>query len=426
MHRVLRLSIPLWVGGSQVYGEETRGGWMGVEEGLGVLPGGTMWEREQEMAGAQGERTFRPCGGGGGRRRRRRRRRRWVRWVLGGVYRVVGKGRAEGSRGAAEGRLASGGREGEEEKRWESGFEWGSEGRLPAAGWGEWEEPEGSERGLRHYGFRPPCVGGWVPGRAGPPVLATVGRGEHPLQRFREELYAALQGNRADALLDLLDALCGSPGARSVVELSLSPLFRREWESVPDAIDEFFQAEDPAQAVAERRQWEEQIGRLVGRYLPRPQGRKFWLVGTDSVSVSRPYARTLADRSFVYQANPVGGNAPVTIGHRYSVVALLPEPEQPGDPPWVIPLPCRRVSSDEKAVVVGAEQCVGLLGDAQQPFHGELCVQVADSEYSQAAYLGRVGGQPNGVQVVRVAGNRVFYRAVPPPPGKRPAWHPTW
>jgi hypothetical protein len=246
------------------------------------------------------------------------------------------------------------------------------------------------------------------------------------LQRFREELYAALQGNRADALLDLLDALCGSPGARSVVELSLSPLFRREWESVPDAIDEFFQAEDPAQAVAERRQWEEQIGRLVGRYLPRPQGRKFWLVGTDSVSVSRPYARTLADRSFVYQANPVGGNAPVTIGHRYSVVALLPEPEQPGDPPWVIPLPCRRVSSDEKAVVVGAEQCVGLLGDAQQPFHGELCVQVADSEYSQAAYLGRVGGQPNGVQVVRVAGNRVFYRAVPPPPGKRPAWHPTW
>jgi hypothetical protein len=235
-----------------------------------------------------------------------------------------------------------------------------------------------------------------------------------------------LQGNRADALLDLLDALCGSPGARSVVELSLSPLFRRAWESVPDALDEFFRAEDPSQAVVERREWEEQIGRLVGRYLPRPQGRKFWLVGTDSVSVSRPYARTLADRSFVYQANPVGSNAPVTIGHRYSVGALLPEPEQPGDPPWVIPLPCRRVSSDEKAVVVGAEQFVGLLGDAQQPFHGELCVQGADSEDSQAAYLGRVGGQPNGVQVVRVAGNRVFYRAVPPPPGKRPAWHPTW
>jgi hypothetical protein len=64
--------------------------------------------------------------------------------------------------------------------------------------------------------------------------------------------------------------------------------------------------------------------------------------------------------------------------------------------------------------------------DAQQPWHGELCVPVADSDYSHADYLGRVGAQPNGVQVVRVAGNRVFYRAVPPPPGKRPAWHPTW
>jgi len=229
-----------------------------------------------------------------------------------------------------------------------------------------------------------------------------------------------LQGNRADALLDLLDALCGSPKARSVVELSLSPLFRRGWESIPDAIDEFFQAEDPQQAVVERREWEEQMARLIGRYLPRPQLRKFWLVGTDSVSVPRPYARTLADRSFVYQPNPVGSNAPVTIGHQYSVVAVLPEKERPEDPPWVISLPCRRVSSDEKAVVVGAEQWVGWMEDAQQPFHGELCVQVADSEYSQAAYLGRVGGLPNGVQVVRVAGNRVFYRAVPPP-GKRPA-----
>jgi hypothetical protein len=181
------------------------------------------------------------------------------------------------------------------------------------------------------------------------------------LQQFREELYQLLKA-RPDALLDLLDALSSSPHARSVVELSLSPLFRREYSSVSDAIANFFQASSPEEADEERRAWEKELARLIGRFLPAPQRRKFWLLGTDVVPISRPFAPTLGDRSFVYQPNPVRGNKPITIGHQYSVLACLPEKVHADDPPWVVPLLVRRVQSKEKATVVGAEQLTTLQG----------------------------------------------------------------
>jgi hypothetical protein len=210
------------------------------------------------------------------------------------------------------------------------------------------------------------------------------------------------------------------------VELSLSPLFRRGYGSVRDATVHFFQASSPEQVPAERRAWEKGLARLIGRYLPTPQRRTFWLLGADVVPVPRPFAQTLEDRSYVYQPNLVAGNKPVTIGHHYSVTALLPEWEHPDDPPWVVPLIVRRVCSDEKATVVGAEQVVTLLRDDRLPFHKQLCVHVADSAHSAVEHLGWVGHLPNLVTVTRAAGNRVFYRQSPPPKGGQSQGHPTW
>ncbi len=245
------------------------------------------------------------------------------------------------------------------------------------------------------------------------------------LQQYRQELYRLLPLRR-DAVLDLLDALSGSPSARSPVELSLSPLFRRGYGSVRDATTHFFLPSSPEQAATERRKWEQKLARLIGRYLPAPRRRSFWLLGTDVVPIPRPFARTLADRSYVYQPNPIPGCKPVTIGHRYSVTAFLPEPEHPDDPAWVVPLNVRRVRSDEKATVVAAEQVTTLLQDEQMPFRQHLCVHVADSAYSAVEHLGRVGHLPNLVTVTRAAENRVFYRQPLPPEGTRSQGHPTW
>jgi len=245
------------------------------------------------------------------------------------------------------------------------------------------------------------------------------------LQQFREELYQLLPA-RPDALLDLLDALSSSPQARSVVELSLSPLFRREYSSVSDAIAHLFQASSPDKADEERRTWERDVARLIGRYLPAPQQRRFWLLGTDVVPIPRPFARTLAERLFVYQPNPVAGNKPVTIGHPYSVVACLPEKVRGDDPPSVVPLWVRRVRSEEKVTIVGTEQLTVLLEDDTQPFYGALCVHVADSTYSAVNYLGRVGRHRNLISVTRVAENRVFYRRFPAEQRDGGPGHPRW
>ncbi len=59
------------------------------------------------------------------------------------------------------------------------------------------------------------------------------------LQEFRQNLHNFFL-RRADALMELIDALASNTNARSVVELSLSPLLRREYSSVYDAIEHFF------------------------------------------------------------------------------------------------------------------------------------------------------------------------------------------
>ena len=247
------------------------------------------------------------------------------------------------------------------------------------------------------------------------------------LKQFRQELYEAFDLRR-DALMDLIDALSSTPNARSVVESSLSPFFRREYSSVHDAIAYLFQPTKPEKADEERRASEQKWVRMIAPYLPESQRRKFWLLGTDVVSIPRPFARTLADRTFVHQPNTLRGNKPVTIGHDYSHLVFFPEKTNADAPPWVVPMIVRRVHSDEKATGVGAEQIDALMKDETLPFHEKLCVHVADSVYSAVTYLGPVAveGHRNLVNVVRSRSNRGFYRQVPPVEGKRGKGHPTW
>jgi hypothetical protein len=210
------------------------------------------------------------------------------------------------------------------------------------------------------------------------------------------------------------------------VELSLSPLFRRAYSSISDAIAQVFQPSRPDHVDEERQAWKQELARLIGRYLPAPQRRKFWLLGTDVVPIPRRFARTLPDRTFVHQPNAVAGNKPVTIGHQYSVLACLPEQTHADDPPWVVPLEVRRLQSDEKATVVGAERLGALLQDETQPFHTALCVHVADSGYSAVEYLGRVGVHRNLVSVTRLAENRVCYRQFSAASADGGSGHPRW
>ena len=250
------------------------------------------------------------------------------------------------------------------------------------------------------------------------------------LKQFRQQLYSSL-AHRSDTIMDLLDALSSNTTAKSAVELSLNPLFRRGYGSVYDGIQQFFQSVGIETTAEERRAQEQQLMQLIGSYLPKPQQQKYWLLGVDVTPAPRCFAATLTDRGYVYYPNTIASNKPVTIGHQYSALVLFPEKLQASAaqapaPPWVVPLSLRRVTTAETKRSVGVQQVELLLNDQTLPFHQQLCVQVADSEYSVVSYLGEMTKHENLITIARVRSNRVFYETPPPRPASPSNGHPIW
>jgi hypothetical protein len=234
------------------------------------------------------------------------------------------------------------------------------------------------------------------------------------LKQFREQVYQNLN-KRADAIMDLLDALSSNSQAHSVVELSLEACFRREHTSVFKAI------------TAYHPEWmSKSLAQLAAVSLPGPCQRPFWLLGVDTTPQPRLYARTLKDRSYVYQPAALQSNTPVTIGHCYSEVVFLPEREVQQGHPWVVPLSSQRVSSAADKELEGAIQMNVLLDDPQLPFHDQLCVEVGDTSYSKPKYLFANRPKSNLVTLVRVRGTRTFYRKAPISDRRGFRGHPAW
>jgi len=220
------------------------------------------------------------------------------------------------------------------------------------------------------------------------------------LKQFRTSLYQNFN-NRADSLMDLLDAMCSNPNARSVVEYSLTANYRRSYSTIFKAIEEMELA----------LMW---LPHQLSPYLPQPQKLPFWLLMVDVTSAPRPYAQTLEDRGMVYQPEVVKGKLPVTIGHQYSTVALGLEPEDGISSSWVLLLLTERMATSEDKELVASKQIEMLLQDAKLPFGLELTVEVGDSSYSKPAYLLANRRFSNLVTEVRVRGNRTFYHQYVP------------
>jgi hypothetical protein len=90
------------------------------------------------------------------------------------------------------------------------------------------------------------------------------------LKQFRQKLYTSIPYG-ADATIELLDALSSNTNAKSVVELSLNPCFRRNYKSIYDSIQHFHQTSHSEPTAEERRIHEQKLMRLISSYLPEPQ-----------------------------------------------------------------------------------------------------------------------------------------------------------
>lgn len=95
-------------------------------------------------------------------------------------------------------------------------------------------------------------------------------------------------------------------------------MFRREWSSIYEAIKD---------GLPPRFE-------LMQLYITQlPQTGQLVLAG-DHTAWSRSHTRTLKDRTYEHQAQPMSGAKPVTVGQGYSTIAWIPE--EYGS--WALPL----------------------------------------------------------------------------------------
>jgi hypothetical protein len=252
------------------------------------------------------------------------------------------------------------------------------------------------------------------------PIIVT----ESEFQKFRGELYNQFE-HLADSAMDLLDALCSNHKTSSVVQLSLNPLFRRGYSALFKAIGGLSWPEVSEEDI-ESKDWKQKgLLELIAEVVPNREQRPFSLLGLDCTSIARQFAKTLADRGMVHQPTQIAGNKPITIGHSYSMLAVIPERNEE-DAPWTIPLDISRVSTESNSIQKGIAQLNAVLSNPNLPWSKELCVNVVDSAYGNKQFLAPLQKHKNLVIVARSRNNRVFYQSPAiseTPVGKG---HPTW
>jgi hypothetical protein len=180
------------------------------------------------------------------------------------------------------------------------------------------------------------------------------------LIQFRQAAYHLL-GRARDGLFELTDADVQLANLHSFVELSCAPAFHRQWPSAYEAVQD---GHPDRQGLM----------RLYLGYAPHPA--RLLLVG-DHTPWPRLWAVTLTERAYQHQSSPIPGRRPVTIGHGYSTLAVIPERQGS----WALPLLHERIP-DQKPIQQGAAQlrqvCAAL---------NERPISLWDSEYGVASFV---------------------------------------
>lgn len=214
---------------------------------------------------------------------------------------------------------------------------------------------------------------------------------------FRQACFECL-GTARDALFEVGDAVLLSPGVSSFEEFSLSPVFRRRWPSVYEALED---GRPDRMALLE----------LYLQELPI-EGRL--LLAGDHTAWPRPRAPTLRDRTVEHHPTPVPGNRPITLGHGYATLAWVPL--EGGS--WALPLLHERITPDQTPIQKAASQL------------RDVCRRVStrpvtlwDSEYGCASFVLETSDIPAD-KIFRLRPNRVLWGPPPPYAGKgRPRVH---
>lgn len=158
-------------------------------------------------------------------------------------------------------------------------------------------------------------------------------------KEFRQQAYDCLE-RRPDALFGLCDGLLSESQARTLPELSLSPLFDHTWSSVYAALADGKMDLEGLRALCVRSVLAE-----------LPADAPVW-IAVDATSVARLEAHTSEDRGAIHLPNLPLCDKPISLGWSFSLVGVLPE--QPSS--WTPPVEIQRISTQETAIQVAIEQ----------------------------------------------------------------------
>ncbi|EAZ89496.1 hypothetical protein CY0110_01595 [Crocosphaera chwakensis CCY0110] len=219
------------------------------------------------------------------------------------------------------------------------------------------------------------------------------------LQNFRNEVYQLL-GPAKDSTFELMDAVLITRNVYSFAELSLSPVFRRKWPSLYEAMDDC----------------RPKAHKLMRRYISEIRastGQQRIILAGDHTPWPRTEAPTLKDRTYEHGAKVISGK-PITLGHGYSTLAWIPEAKGS----WALPLRHDLITSHQTPIIKAILQVKQVRRYLQ-----ERPITVWDSEYGCAKFVKMAKGIDADF-LMRLSPNRCVYAEPPKYQGKgRPRKH---
>jgi hypothetical protein len=216
------------------------------------------------------------------------------------------------------------------------------------------------------------------------------------ISKFEKAVYQEVSC-RSAAIMDLVNALTIAGHVSSPVALSESPMFKRKFSSVYDALV-FGDLGDELRTVFSNSQdedWETIAGYEVH--------------AVDATPNERMAAETLEDRG----ALKASQKEPVRYGHKYSWLVRLVQ----SGTSWAAPEDITRISTDTTDTKVAAQQVKDL---AERNKHPKVIT--ADSRYRDKHFLGAFVNLTNTYALVRLQNNqKLSQEPLPKPPGSRGA-----
>lgn len=213
------------------------------------------------------------------------------------------------------------------------------------------------------------------------------------LIEFRQRVYEeGLVGER-DAQFELVEALLTGHKIQTFVELSRSPLHRRQYSSAYTAM----------------KRGRQDIGALRQIFAEQLPSEEVFVLSLDASKWPHRQADTLSGRVL----EPYHGQ--VMAVHVYSKLAWIPEAHTS----WALPLSTVRLAPDQTEVQVGAAQ-VGEV--CRRMGRAGLKVVAADGRYGTHHFMQAMQEAP-AAWIVRLAKNRVFRQKPGPYVFGRPAKH---